>query len=180
MPITLFNPPCPHADPTRAGLQQNGATCGRCICTPRYWELISAPPDSADDTVKAMFTGPVRLSRDLSTFPTDVNARCQWAATIDLTGIGPGGVGIWQVYWGSIGSALQATGWIVQIDTHTGDPSTDATAAYIIPDTGVVEGIDGGFFKCLSENTFDLLIPAPVSVGFNAVPASIVIRPFWA
>ena len=155
MPIYVFNPQAPHADPILPGPDPDGVgVCGKCLAVPRYRKLILPRPDSgASLLTQIFFAGDVVLNRKLSTFSAD--QLCQWTCPIDASAWGTG-TGSWTFYWGSIappGGGLAASGWIAVANFDTGDPSTSATAAYICPDSV--------FFYCFAPNHLTFL-PSPV------------------
>ncbi|MBI3866829.1 MAG: hypothetical protein HY290_33535 [Planctomycetia bacterium] len=176
MPITLFNPPCPPADPVVAGLsQRDGQRCGTCICVPRYWQLIAS---LTGDPYADAFLGKQILTRDLRTFPTDTNADCLWVKGIDLTQLNGGtpAFGSIQLIYTSMDSGLGTLGntgwWVIFTGFHTTGFPTDVEVY------GALGGDTGRWWKCLKPNT----LPRDDSKGggnFPPMPDSIVVQPFW-
>jgi hypothetical protein len=166
MPVHLFDPGCPHADPTHAGIGQTAKRCGDCPAVPRYWKVESRTPASADDLAAAMFGPTFVLDRELTQFRVDENDNCQWSCSFAV----PGGTGSWLIYYGSIappGGGLAVSGWLAVAGGPTPFPLNEV-AAYVRLD----------FFRCMQANVLTF-IPPPTSGGFNATPDAVTITPFW-
>ncbi len=165
MPIMLFNPPCPHADPVVSGaLQRDGNRCGNCICVPRYWLLTCA----AVAGVYYAMGGKFVLSRDVAGFSADVTKDCRWEANIPLNPNPGAPIGVWRLF----NDSGPSSGWYVWADM----------SANLLADIDVYgpNGIDPAApdfsttaWNCLSKNTMVLTAPG---LGF---PATITVEPFW-
>jgi hypothetical protein len=187
MPISLFNPPCPHADPVVGWWdQQSGARCGNCVCVPRYWALDV--PYSGSDPYARLFAGRHVLTRTLKSFESDfLSGTCQWAASIDLRSVaGPGFIGtivLSETVISATGASAGIEDWYVIM---SGLPAIGAAPPDVavwwmhgsIPALGNYP--DTRPFRCLSPNTFYPRQDAG-SGGFLAaeLPAKITLEPFW-
>jgi hypothetical protein len=187
MPISIFNPPCPHADPVNGispWLPANGqGKCGNCICVPRYYLLIAgdfAPPTGYPQA----FSGRHVLRRDVPTYTTNSGEPCHWDCPIaipnllvNLPSITPAG---WSLYYTD-----SVHGWICRAagQSYVGDIPPQDVAYYTLRAPGHPQAE----LNCLGTprpnptdraTTFylDSNYGSPQSLG--SLPGSVIIRPF--
>jgi len=170
MPIHLFSPSCPHADPTAAGIDQSAfMACGGCVCVPRYWKVECKTPDGANDLAKAVFGPTFVMNRELSNFRASSDALCQWTCSFPVTS--PPGDATWTLYHGAISApdgSGAAVGWILVAGGPTPFPLNEVAAYAFL----------GPMFNCMGKNTLTFL-PSPTSDGFNVTPDTVTITPFY-
>ncbi len=182
MPINIYNPPCPHADPVTGGiLQQSGQRCGNCICVARCY-YINPIATGAQSTYPAMFMGPQLLRRNLAQFRIDTSEICHWDCTPPFP---PGGLLSngsslpygWSLY--CLGSPFSGfnTGWILRAagQSYPGGIPPQDTAFYTLQ----APGHPTTDLNCRSPTDFFLDSNYGSTQSFVNFPAKITVQPFW-
>ncbi|MDE2100048.1 MAG: hypothetical protein KGL39_22530 [Patescibacteria group bacterium] len=187
MPISIFNPPCPHADPVngqspRLPASGQGA-CGNCICVPRYYLLKAgdfAPPTTG---YPAVFAGTRVLKRNIPAYIRNDGfpEPCQW---FDIPPFPPGGLLVggnsypygWYLYNNGPVTGFN-TGWILRAagQSYVGGAPPQDTAFYTLQ----APGHGTSSFNCLKPTTFWQDSNYGSVQAFTNLPASIIIQPFW-
>lgn len=171
MPLHIYNPPCPHADPT-SGLwgSRQGQRCGNCLSVPRY-QLLTCGPVSG--TYAAM-GGQFLLERTLKAFLTDGQQSCEWTASVNLFPASPPPAvfGIWKLFY------AQGLGyWQAWADMSANIPADiDTYGPDAIPVPNAVHGAhwEGHNWNCLGPNIL------PIANGGLGFPSTIMVQPLWA
>lgn len=174
MPITIFNPPCPHAHPVLGGgIRRDGQRCGNCLCVPPFWKLICGVVSGAYVAMGGTFL----LPRLIKEFVTDNQADCAWRVPVQLDPHSSNLFAYWSLYYGSYGSGFTTNNqWFAvanmsqfnQNDINTWGPNAIAAQP----------PLRGGHWEthnwnCLGPNTMQ------VYDGGLGFPNTIIVQPFW-